>query len=86
MAEYIALILILTVICMLLRRWQPPIKEQYIVILLMSAGVGLTIYMTLPWFWGVIFAGLVFWKDAYVEETKLILGSYKRLTDIRDEL
>lgn len=84
--EYLALILILTVVCMLLKRWEPPIKEQYVVLLLMSVGVVLAIYMSITWFWGMVFAGLVFWKDDYVEETKVILQSYKRLTINKDEV
>ena len=72
----------LVILGLLLRGWQPPIKSQYIVILLLTAGSGLGYYLIQNWMWGFCIAGLTFYKDTLVEDFRLVANSYKGLTDI----
>lgn len=84
--QYAFLTLILIILGMLFKNWQPPIKHQYIVIMLLVLGSTLGFFLVGSWKMGFCIAGLVFYKDELVEEGKLVAKSYKGLKNIENEL
>lgn len=79
-ANLIQLGLILIILGLLLNNWKPPIKDQYVFIILALAGIGLGHLLGAGVYWGFIGAGLVFYKAKLVEELKLVKES---LSDIK---
>ena len=81
--------LILIILGLLLNNWKPPIKDQYVFIILALAGIGLGYVLGCGIYWGFIGAGLVFYKNKLVEELKLVkesLGDISKLkADKEDE-
>lgn len=86
--DIILLGLVLTVVGLFLKRWEPPIKEQYIVLILTSVGCTLGYIMLKGFYgvlWGIVYSGLVFYKDILVEEAKQVKNSFINLkTDTKD--
>ena len=80
--DIILLGLVLTVVGLFLKRWEPPIKEQYVVMILTVVG-SLLGYLMLGGFygvlWGICYSGLVFYKDILVEEAKEVKNSFIEL-------
>lgn len=60
-----------------LEKWQPPLKKQYIALALFLAGGLMGYYMINGWAYGILIAGLVFYKRELVEEIKEIKDSFK---------
>lgn len=73
--------LILIILGLLLNNWKPPIKPQYVFIILGTAGIFLGYILGCGVYWGFIGAGLVFYKGMLVEEFKLVKES---LTNIKE--
>lgn len=84
-----AILILLTLLAMsiFLREWQPPIKKQYIFIVLSIIGLGLG-YLLLNGYNGLIpgfiLTSLTFYKDKYVEEAKDIKDLIKYKQDSKD--
>lgn len=74
-AEYIILVAILVITGMFLKTWQPPIKTQYIAALMLIVGAGLGYLMISNIAYGFIIAGVVYFKDRFVEEMRDIKDS-----------
>ena len=62
-----------------LEKWQPPLKKQYIALALFLAGGLMGYYMIHGWAYGILIAGLVFYKRELVEEVKEIKDSFKSI-------
>ena len=60
-----------------LEKWQPPLKKQYIALALFLAGGLMGHFMISGWAYGILIAGLVFYKRELVEEVKEIKDSFK---------
>jgi len=73
--------LILIILGLLLNHWEPPIKDQYVFIILALAGVGLGHFLGCGIYWGFIGSGLVFYKGKLVNEFELVKDSLKDLRD-----
>lgn len=76
--------IILIILGLLLNNWKPPIKDQYVFIILGIAGIFLGHVLGCGIYWGFIGAGLVFYKGKLVEEFKLVkesLGNLKELNE-----
>ena len=69
-----------------LEKWQPPLKKQYIALALFLAG-GLMGYFMLNGYWayGILIAGLVFYKRELVEEIREIKDSFKGIKQTIEE-
>lgn len=76
--------LILVILGLLLNNWKPPIKDQYVFIILALAGMGLGYVLGCGIYWGFIGAGLVFYKNKLVEELKLVKESLTNLKELRE--
>ena len=77
--DVILLGLVLVVIGLFLRKWEPPIKDQYIFIALASLGCILGYFMLHGFYgvlWGIVYTGLVFYKDELVKEASLVKDSF----------
>lgn len=74
---------ILIILGLLLNNWKPPIKEQYVFILLGVAGMVLGYLLKCGIAWGFIWAGLVFYKSKMVEEFKLLRESLTNIQELR---
>lgn len=74
---------ILIILGLLLNNWKPPIKEQYVFILLGVAGMVLGYLLKCGIAWGFIWAGLVFYKSKMVEEFKLLKESLTNIQELR---
>ena len=60
-----------------LEKWQPPLKKQFIALALFLAGGLMGHFMINGWAYGILTAGLVFYKRELVEEVKEIKDSFK---------
>ena len=75
---------ILIILGLLLSNWKPPIKEQYVFIMLGFSGMLLGYVLKCGIGWGFIWAGLVFYKSKLVEEFKLIKESLSNIRELRE--
>ena len=75
--------LILIILGLLLNNWKPPIKEQYVFILLGLAGMVLGYLLGCGMAWGFIWAGIVFYKSKLVEEFKLVKESLTNIKELK---
>ena len=80
--------LVLVVTGLFLRKWEPPIKEQYVFLALATVGSVLGFFMLKGWYgilWGLVYTGLVFYKDELVKEARDVKDSFDSLKDISEE-
>lgn len=79
---------ILIIVGLFLKRWKPPIKEQYIFILLGLTGITLG-YVMLEGFQGsaigFLVSGLTYYKEALVKEAKEVKESFDILNSLKDK-
>ena len=86
--DVILLGLVLVVIGLFLKKWEPPIKDQYIFIALATLGCTLGYFMLHGFYgvlWGLVYTGLVFYKDELVKETGQVKNSFVDLKRESDE-
>lgn len=76
--------LILIILGLLLSNWKPPIKEQYVFIMLGISGMILGHLLSCGIAWGFIWAGVVFYKAKLVEEFRLVKESLTNLRELRE--
>ena len=74
-SNFIIVTLLLIILGLFLKSWEPPIKLQYIALALGIVGAGLGAAMLDSWAYGIVVAGAVCFKDALVEEIKLVRDS-----------
>lgn len=90
LSNYVVLTGILIVIGLFLNKWEPPIKKQYVALMLLVAGVALGHFMVTNSAYGFLIAGLVFYKDELVSEIKLVKESVlevkKEKSDLKGEM
>ena len=75
LSNYVVLTGILIVVGLFLKKWEPPIKKQYVALSLLAIGLILGHLMVNYAAYGFLIAGLVFYKDELVEEVKLVKES-----------
>lgn len=75
LSNYVVLTGILIVIGLFLNKWEPPIKKQYVALMLLATGLALGCLMVANAAYGFLIAGLVFYKDELVSEIKLVKES-----------
>ena len=75
-SNYIVLTGVLIVISLFLRNWQPPMKRQYIAMILLTAGLVFGYFMVHNPAYGFLISGLVFYKDELVQEIKKVMESF----------
>lgn len=75
--DYILVTAILVLIGLYLRRFEPPIKPQWQSLALMILGSILGHIMLKNIAYGFVIAGFAFYKDAFIEELKLLKGFVK---------
>ena len=75
LSNYVVLTGILIVVGLFLKKWEPPIKKQYVALSLLAIGLILGHLMVNYASYGFLMAGLVFYKDELVEEVKLVKES-----------
>lgn len=84
--QIILLGLVLMVLGLLLKNWKPPIKEQYIFIILAIVG-GILGYFMLEGLqgvlWGFVGSGLVFYKDELVKEATAVKDSFDDINGLK---
>lgn len=83
--DYFVITGLLIVLSVYLTRWEPPIKKQYIAMILFIVGAVLSYFMVSNWAYGVLIAGLVYYKEELVEEVKMIKNSFNGIRDELDE-
>ena len=86
--DIILLGLVLIVIGLFLRKWEPPIKDQYIFIVLATFGCTLGYFMLHGFYgilWGLVYTGLVFYKDELVKEASQVKDSFDDLKEKNNE-
>lgn len=80
--------LVLVVIGLFLKKWEPPIKDQYVFLVLSMIGCTLGYFMLKGWYgilWGLVYTGLVFYKDELVKEAQDVKDSFDSLKESTDE-
>ena len=75
LSNYVVLTGILIVVGLFLKKWEPPIKKQYVALSLLAIGLILGHLMVNYAAYGFLMAGLVFYKYELVEEVKLVKES-----------
>lgn len=75
LSNYVVLTGILIVVGLFLKKWEPPIKKQYVALSLLAIGLILGHLIVNYSAYGFLMAGLVFYKDELVEEVKLVKES-----------
>ncbi|WP_317327013.1 hypothetical protein [Turicibacter sanguinis] len=75
LSNYVVLTGILIVIGLFLNKWEPPIKKQYVALMLLVTGLVLGYFMVTNAAYGFLIAGLVFYKGELVSEIKLVKES-----------
>lgn len=81
--------LVLTVLGLFLTKWKPPIKSQYIFILLAVIGMGLGWYMLKGFYgllWGWVYTGLVFYKKDLVDAIHQIKSAFFSIKNDTDDM
>lgn len=81
--HYLIITGLLTVACVFLERWQPPLKKQYVAVLLFTLGAFLSFKLIDNLYYGILIAGLVYYKQELVQELVKIKKSF---TDIKKEI
>lgn len=76
-ADFFILTGLLILMGLYLEKWQPPLKKQFIALALFLAGGLMGHFMINGWAYGILIAGLVFYKRELVEEVKEIKDSFK---------
>ena len=71
---------------MYLEVWEPPIKKQYVALMLLATGLALGYFMVENAAYGFLIAGLVFYKDELVSEIKLVKESVLEVKKEKSEL
>ena len=84
--NYIVLTGILIVTGLFLNKWEPPIKKQYVALMLLATGLALGYLMVANAAYGFLIAGLVFYKDELVSEIKLVKESVLEVKKEKSEL
>lgn len=79
--DYLIITGLLIVLSIYLTRWEPLIKKQYIALVLFVAGALLSYFMVVNWAYGILIAGLVYYKEELVNEIKIIKNSFKGVKD-----
>lgn len=82
LSNYVVLTGILIVTGLFLNKWEPPIKKQYVALMLLVTGLALGYFMVENATYGFLIAGLVFYKDELVAEIKLVKDS---VLDVKEE-
>ena len=80
--DVILLGLVLIVIGLFLKKWEPPIKDQYIFLILSILGSILGFIMLKGFYgvlWGIVYTGLTFYKDELVKEANLVKDSFDNI-------
>ena len=75
LSNYVVLTGILIVTGLFLNKWEPPIKKQYVALMLLVTGLALGHFMVTNAAYGFLIAGLVFYKGEFVAEIKLVKES-----------
>lgn len=84
--NYLILTGLLVIAGLFLEHWQPPIKKQYMALILFALGGTLGWYMDgAIWEYGLLISGLVYYKRELVEEIREIISCFKDTKDIIDE-
>lgn len=79
--DYLIITGLLIVLSVYLSRWEPPIKKQYIALVLFISGALLSFFMVSNWAYGVLIAGLVYYKEELVNEVRIIRNSFNGIKD-----
>lgn len=74
--NYLVITGVLIVLGLFLNKWEPPIKKQYIALILFASGMGLGHFMINNLAYGFLISGLVFYKDELVKEAKTVKESF----------
>lgn len=77
--DYITLTGILILVSLFLNNYEPPIKRQNIALIVMAFGLILGWFMVKNSAYGFLIAGLVFFKDEFINETSLVSASFNKL-------
>lgn len=86
LSNYVVLTGILIVTGLFLNKWEPPIKKQYVALMLLVTGLALGFFMVENAAYGFLIAGLVFYKDELVSEIKLVKESVLEVKKEKSEL
>ena len=86
LSNYVVLTGTLIVEGLFLKKWEPPIKKQYVALMLLMAGLALGYFMVENAAYGFLIAGLVFYKDELVSEIKLVKESVLEVKKEKSEL
>lgn len=83
--NYLIVTGLLIILGLYLEKWQPPIKKQYVALALFAVGSLLGWCMIQSWAYGVLIAGVVYYKRELVEEIKEIKDCFIDIKETSDK-
>ena len=78
--NYATIVGILIIVSLYLHNWHPPIKPQYIATVVLIGGTILGYLLANNPYFGFIFAGIVFYKDEFARDARMVAKSYEGAT------
>ncbi len=85
-SNYIIITAVLIIIGLFLNNWQPPIKKQYIALILLPIGALLGYFELNNFYYGFMIAGLVFYKDELVVEIQKVKQSFNKVKEDKGDV
>lgn len=86
LSNYIVLTGVLIIVGLFLRNWQPPMKKQYIAMIILPLGAILGHFEVHNPYYGFLIAGLVFYQDELVSEIKRVKESFQEIKTPKGEI
>lgn len=83
--NYIVLTLALVILGLWLNKFEPPIKRQWIALVLLIVGGIVGYFYIQNSIYGFLIAGLVYYKDELVAEVREVANSYKDIKEIENK-
>lgn len=85
-SNYIIITATLIIVGLFLNNWQPPIKKQFIAMILLPIGALLGYFELDNFYYGFMIAGLVFYKDELVVEIQKVKQSFIKVKNQKGDV
>lgn len=79
--DYIGVACGLVLLSLWLTNYQPPLKKQWVALILMLVGCIVGHFILNNWGYGFLISGLVYYKDALAVEIASVLESFKAIRE-----
>ncbi len=81
--SYLVITGVVMIIGLFLKNWHPPIKKQYIALILLPLGALMGYLKVQNPYYGFLIAGLVYYKDELVSEVLSVTDSFQAIKKVK---